>query len=88
MRTSGAMTRRIDTLERSGWVQRIADPDDRRSMLVELTPEGLSLVDELAKGHVENERRLLHALSEGEQRDLAALLRKLLLAFENTGTTT
>ncbi len=86
MRTSGAMTRRIDTLERAGWVRRIADPADRRSMMVELTPEGLALVDDLAQGHVDNERALLSALTEEEQNDLAALLRKLLLAFENTSS--
>lgn len=83
MRTSGAMTRRIDTLERAGWVTRSPDPADRRGIVVELTPAGLALVDELAQGHVENERRMLAALSAGEQDQLASLLRKLLLSFES-----
>ncbi len=82
MRTSGAMTRRSDTLERGGWVMRMPDPADRRGIMVALTPEGLALVDTLAEGHVENERRLLAALSEDEQRTLADLLKKLLVAFE------
>ncbi len=83
MRTSGAMTRRIDTLERAGWVSRLPDPSDRRGIMVQLTPEGLALVDAVAEGHVENERRLLAPLSEDEQRILADLLKKLLLGFEN-----
>ena len=82
MRTSGAMTRRIDTLERAGWVARTPDPEDRRGIVVTLTAEGLALVDSLAVGHVENERLLLAALNDGEQQALADLLRKLLLAFE------
>lgn len=82
MRSSGAMTRRIDTLERAGWVAREPDPADRRGIIVKLTPEGLALVDALAQGHVENERRLLAPLDKTEQNILAELLRKLLLAFE------
>ncbi|MDQ3655265.1 MAG: MarR family transcriptional regulator, partial [Chloroflexota bacterium] len=78
MRTSGAMTRRIDTLERAGWVTRTPDPADRRGIMVALTLEGLALVDALAEGHVENERKLLAPLSEDEQRILADLLKKLL----------
>jgi DNA-binding MarR family transcriptional regulator len=82
MRSSGAMTRQLDNLERAGWVMRIPDPDDRRGLLVELTPEGLDLVDDIAIGHVENERDLLAALDAGEQNQLAQLLKKLLLSFE------
>jgi len=83
MRTSGAMTRRIDTLERAGWVTRAPDPADRRGIVVALTPAGLALVDEVAAGHIENERELLASLSETEQRTLADLLKKLLLEFED-----
>ncbi len=83
MRTSGAMTRRIDTLERAGWVTRTPDPSDRHGIMVSLTPEGLALVDTLAEGHVENERRLLAPLREDERRTLADLLKKLLLGFES-----
>lgn len=40
MLTSGAVTTLVDRLERAGWVRRRPNPDDRRSVLVELTPEG------------------------------------------------
>jgi DNA-binding MarR family transcriptional regulator len=43
--TSGAVTGVIDRLERGGWVRRVADPNDRRKVIVELvqpTADGAS----------------------------------------------
>src|SRR5436190_10728273 len=37
MLSSGAMTNRLDRLEKSGLVRRVPDPRDRRGVLVELT---------------------------------------------------
>jgi DNA-binding MarR family transcriptional regulator len=37
--TSGAITMLVDRLERGGWVRRRRHPTDRRSVLVELSPE-------------------------------------------------
>jgi DNA-binding MarR family transcriptional regulator len=82
MRSSGAMSHRLAGLELAGLVRRVADPQDGRGLLVELTPEGVALVDRVAPLHLDNERALLAALSEAEQRTLAELLRKLLHALE------
>jgi DNA-binding MarR family transcriptional regulator len=38
--TSGAVTGVLDRLERGGWVRRVADPTDRRRVIVELCPPG------------------------------------------------
>src|SRR6478752_6756344 len=38
--SSGTMTSRLDRLESAGMVRRLPDPDDRRSVLVELTEQG------------------------------------------------
>jgi DNA-binding MarR family transcriptional regulator len=38
--TSGAVTGVIDRLERGGWVRRVADPTDRRRVIVELVTSG------------------------------------------------
>ena len=38
--SSGAMTSRLDRLERAGLIQRLADSEDRRGVVVELTPAG------------------------------------------------
>jgi DNA-binding MarR family transcriptional regulator len=82
MRTSGAMTNRLHRLERAGLIARVPDPEDARGRLVELTSAGHRLVEELAPLHLANERALLAALTVQEQRELAALLAKLLAAFE------
>jgi DNA-binding MarR family transcriptional regulator len=82
MRTSGAMTNRLHRLERAGLIRRVPDPVDGRGLLVELTERGCELVDVLAVEHLDNERRMLAALTAGERRTLAELLRKLLVAFE------
>jgi DNA-binding MarR family transcriptional regulator len=81
MLSSAAMTNRVDRLEAAGLVERRPDPGDRRGVLVALTPDGKRVVDAAVADHVENERRLLEALSEEEQRTLNALLRKLLLGL-------
>ena len=78
--SSGAMTNRIDRVEAAGLVRRLPDPDDRRGTLVALTDRGRRVVDEAVQAHLENEERLLSALTAGERRKLADLLRKLLVA--------
>ena len=87
MRSSGAMTHRLAALERDGLIGRVPDPADGRGMLVELTPSGVALVDEVAPVHLANEAELLAALSPDEQRALAASLRTLLLALERRHAT-
>jgi DNA-binding MarR family transcriptional regulator len=82
MRTSGGMTHLVDRLERERLVERVADPDDRRGLLVGLTRKGRALVGRVGPSHLETERSLLAALSEDEQAELARLLRKLLISLE------
>jgi DNA-binding MarR family transcriptional regulator len=77
MVTSGAVTKRIDRLERSGLVTRRVSEVDARARLIRLTAEGLRIVDEAVVDHVANERRLLSGLSAAERETLADLLRKL-----------
>lgn len=38
--TTGSVTALLDHLEGLGWVRRLPNPEDRRSVLVELTPAG------------------------------------------------
>jgi DNA-binding MarR family transcriptional regulator len=77
MVSSGTMTHRLDKLEQRGLVRRRPDPDDRRSVLVALSPEGRELVDRAADLHVANELSLLAELSPSERAALADLLRRL-----------
>lgn len=77
MVTSGAVTKRVDRLERAGLVARKPDPHDRRGVRVGLTPVGLELVDQAVEEHVANEERLLADLTRAEREQLARLLRRL-----------
>ncbi|HEU4841482.1 MAG TPA: MarR family transcriptional regulator [Ilumatobacteraceae bacterium] len=81
MVTTGAITNRIDRLAERGLVQREADADDRRKVLVRLTATGLALVDEVAAAHMDVEREILGGLSSRQRADLADLLRIPLLTL-------
>jgi DNA-binding MarR family transcriptional regulator len=80
--TSGTMTNRVDRLATRGLVQRRRDPDDRRGVLVRLTPTGRRTVDGALADLLERERELLSALPAVEQDRLADLLRSLLAQFD------
>jgi DNA-binding MarR family transcriptional regulator len=78
MISSGGMTARLDRLERADLVERHPDPNDRRGKLIALTQAGRRLVDETISRHVANEERVLSALTSAEQKQLNALLKKLI----------
>jgi DNA-binding MarR family transcriptional regulator len=80
--SSGAMTSRLDRLEKEGLVARLPDPDDRRGIVVELTEKGRDAWDTAASVQGRKEAFFASALSKSEQVQLNALLRKLMLAFE------
>jgi DNA-binding MarR family transcriptional regulator len=80
MLTSGAMTNRLDRLEDAGLVERRPDPDDRRSLSVELTERGKELVDKALEIRFEHANQALASLSESERSQLVGLLRKLVAA--------
>lgn len=85
MVTSGAVTKRIDRMESKGLVERIRDASgDRRSVQIRLTEGGHRAVDAIFGPHLENEMRLLQALTREEGDQLAVLLRKLLESFGDT----
>ena len=79
--TSGTMTNRVDRLTDRGFVERYPDPEDRRGVLVRLTPEGKACVDGAFSALLEAESRLLADLPEGVRDLLVTHLRTLLLRF-------
>ncbi|HTO30413.1 MAG TPA: MarR family transcriptional regulator [Pararhizobium sp.] len=82
MITSGTMTNRIDQLEKAGLVERLTNPEDRRSVLIALKPQGLELVERAVTAHVANQHRLTELLAPDERTALDAILKKYLAAFE------
>jgi MarR family 2-MHQ and catechol resistance regulon transcriptional repressor len=75
--TSGSMTAAIDRLERRGLVRRGADPKDRRSRIVTLTPSGRQLIERLFAAHAKDMEQAVEVLSGRERVALAGMLRKL-----------
>lgn len=80
--TSGAMTNRLDRVERAGLIVRRPAPDDRRSVLVELTPKGIALADQVIQPHFAAARQLLECLDDRQQQTLAHLLHDVLTTLE------
>jgi DNA-binding MarR family transcriptional regulator len=78
--SSGAMTNRLDRLEEAGLVERLPDADDRRSLIVQLTDDGLDAINRAVEVRFQHANQALAPLSEEEQATLATLLRKLVSA--------
>ncbi|MEV7676817.1 MarR family transcriptional regulator [Streptomyces sp. NPDC088752] len=74
MVTTGAMTKRIDRLERAGLVTRRRSDGDQRGRIVALTGPGRELIDQAFTDHMRNEHRLLDLLTPDEAMALEALL--------------
>ncbi|CUH67078.1 HTH-type transcriptional regulator MhqR [Thalassovita gelatinovora] len=82
MVTSGTMTNRLDRLQAQGLIDRKKSDQDARSVVVQLTPQGLDLINDSVTKHVANQNRLAAALNPEEQEQLDRLLAKWLAAFE------
>ncbi len=75
---SATMTATLDLLEYRGWIRRVPNPGDRRSVLIEITPGGRATADQLLPGIRTVERSVLSALTPGERAQLLDLLSKIL----------
>lgn len=80
--TSGAMTSRLDRLERAGLLERHPDPADRRAILVRLTPEGQQRSARALNAVLDADRHFLEPLSPDDRHEVAAALKRLLLRVE------
>lgn len=81
LRTSKAnATEVVSTLQQRGFVTRRRLPEDRRTVLVELTGAGAELVDRLFPEHTERVAQAFSVLDEDEKRSLTEICRKLAAA--------
>jgi DNA-binding MarR family transcriptional regulator len=80
--SSGAMTSRLDRLEKAKLVRRLPDPDDRRGVLIELTKAGEKKWLETAQVQAAYENLIGAALNKREKEQLNSLLRRLMVEFE------
>jgi len=76
--TTGTMTSLLDTLERRDLIRRTPHPDDRRKLLVHVTPAAQAIVDDLLPSLHARERAVIdQALTPSEQRQLLQLVAKV-----------
>jgi DNA-binding MarR family transcriptional regulator len=76
--SSATMTSTLDRLARQGWIRRLPNPEDRRSVLVEITDEGQQLCDRFLPGIHAVEREVMSELDPLEREQLLLLLGKML----------
>jgi DNA-binding MarR family transcriptional regulator len=76
--TTGGTSKLVDRIEASGYCRRLPNPDDRRSSLLELTPEGRRLLAEAGAAFDDELQRWLGAaVPERTLRQFAATLSRL-----------
>ena len=81
---SGAMTRLLDRIEKKGLIRRVPNPDDRRSFLLELTPESKVLFPQAQRKVQAVFKRLLAGFSEEQAAALKQSLEQLLANASRT----
>lgn len=78
-----AVSAMIDHLEEVGIVERTPDPDDRRALLIRLTPKGRLTASEVESKRSNLMERHLKALNERDLQDLSRITQKLLGSFDD-----
>ena len=77
MVSSGTMTNRLQHLEKKNLITRVENIDDKRSLLVKLTDQGLVLINQAVKTHIALENELVDGLTKEELVVLNMLLKKI-----------
>ncbi len=80
--TTGTTTAVLDTLERDGYIVRLADPDDRRRVLVDITPVAQSILDQALPAVQQLCTTVMAAIDEETQESLLEALTALGAALD------
>jgi DNA-binding MarR family transcriptional regulator len=75
--TSGTVTSLLDNLERKSYVVRTSDRDDRRRVLVDITPTAQEVLDQALPAIQQVARRLVDAIDAEQQQALLDILDKI-----------
>lgn len=75
--TKATMTGLLDGLEKDGFIQRHEHPKDRRKQQILLTDEGKNILKSLLPDYWSRIAKLMSALTEGEEKGLIHLLKKV-----------
>jgi DNA-binding MarR family transcriptional regulator len=72
-----SLTDLVDPLEEAGLLRRATDPGNRRSLLLELTPAGTGVLEELGRRSRDSAARAFAVLEPPDRRSLLQLLRRI-----------
>jgi DNA-binding MarR family transcriptional regulator len=72
--TSGTVTSLLDNLERKGYVKRSSDRDDRRRVLVDVTPTAQAVLDEVLPAVQQVARQITDRIGVQRQQALLDIL--------------
>lgn len=75
--TGGNITVVVRNLEKRGYATRLANPEDGRSFIVELTDEGRTVIEEVFPRHMRLLDKALAALSDDDIETIVGLLHKV-----------
>ena len=75
--TSGTMTSVLDTLERNGYIERLTDPDDRRRVLVDVTPDAQAVLNRLLPEVAQTTTSTLARFGDKELNDFLGTLARI-----------
>lgn len=76
--TTGTLTVMIDNLEKKGLVQRVQNPEDRRSYVIELSDDGVAHYQRHSDFHLQLTRECTASFSDTEVKSFEALLREFI----------
>jgi MarR family 2-MHQ and catechol resistance regulon transcriptional repressor len=77
LKSGGNITMVIDNLEKSGYVTRKKDPQDRRAVLIHLTEKGDEFINDFFPKHLDKIKKEFSVLTDSEKKQLAAMCKKL-----------
>ena len=81
--TSGAMTALLDRLAKLDLIYRSVDKKDSRVKRAGLTKKGIKTIDKAIEDRFQDAEETVSNLSKSEQANLAEILKKMTLDFEN-----
>lgn len=76
--SSGGLTKVLNRLSRAALIERIDNPEDKRSKLVQLTSTGKQLIETVIPKLHQTEINMLSVLSPDEQQQLDSLMQRIL----------
>ncbi len=77
LKSGGNITLVIDNLQKHGLVEKKTDPNDRRAVIISLTPKGKEYIEEVFPQHLSRIKKEFSVLTSDEKKQLAGICKKL-----------